>query len=115
MARGFVTPGLKVNALVLVPGLRRVVPIVAERLLPGAYYFETARVKHIDQVLCTELEHGITQPDVLAEAYLKNKRGRIAGRPYGFAAIVQAQVIPRRAGRGEPLARADCGGCATLT
>jgi len=69
MAREFIMPRLTVNALVLVPGLQRLVPAVAECVLPGAYFFEIARVKHVDQVLYREIEHGVTQVTILGAGY----------------------------------------------
>jgi methyltransferase (TIGR00027 family) len=69
MAREFVPPGPTLDALVLVPGVRRLVPVVAERVLPGAYPFETARVKHMDAVLRRELAGGVRQVTLLGAGY----------------------------------------------
>ena len=77
MAGAFLTPQLRVHALAKVPGARRLVPALAERLVPGAYHYETARVKHIDAILCTELRKGLDQLVLLGAGY--------DSRPYRFA------------------------------
>jgi methyltransferase (TIGR00027 family) len=77
MAAGFVNWGLRLPALVKVPGARRLVARVVERLLPGAYYFETGRTRHFDETLLAELERGIEQLVLLGAGY--------DSRPYRFA------------------------------
>jgi methyltransferase (TIGR00027 family) len=77
MAAGFVDWGLRLPSLVKVPGARRLVPRIVERLLPGAYPFETARTRHMDEVLLAEVDRGITQLVLLGAGY--------DSRPYRFA------------------------------
>ena len=77
LARAFVSLGPRAAALAKVPGLRRLVPVLSERIVPGGYFFETARVKHIDAVLAAELAAGIEQLVVLGAGY--------DSRPYRFA------------------------------
>jgi methyltransferase (TIGR00027 family) len=77
LAAGFVNWGLRLPALVKVPGLRRLVPRMAERRTPGVYYFEIARTKHIDAVLRAELRRGIRQLVLLGAGY--------DSRPYRMA------------------------------
>jgi methyltransferase (TIGR00027 family) len=69
LAARFITPGLKLTALAKVPGLRRFVARVAERVIPGAYYYEIARVKYMDELLLGELERGISQLVVLGAGF----------------------------------------------
>jgi methyltransferase (TIGR00027 family) len=57
--------------------VRRLLPPLAERLAPGGYHYETARVKHIDAVLQTELQKGLDQLVILGAGY--------DSRPYRFA------------------------------
>jgi len=69
MAAGFVAWGVRLPALVKVPGLRRLVPRVIERMLPGGYYFETARSLHVDRVVREEVERGVVQLVLLGAGY----------------------------------------------
>jgi methyltransferase (TIGR00027 family) len=77
MATDFLSARLKVQTLAKVPSVRRLLPALAERLLPGGYYYEAARVKHIDGILLTELEEGLDQVLILGAGY--------DSRPYRFA------------------------------
>jgi methyltransferase (TIGR00027 family) len=77
MAAAFVRGGLRFPAIVKVPGLRRLVRVVAEGALPGSYYFETARTFHIDAVVRQELRAGIEQLVLLGAGY--------DSRPYRLA------------------------------
>jgi len=77
MAAGFVDWRLRLPSLVKVPGARRLVPRVVERLLPGAYPFETARTRHMDEVVLAEVDAGIAQLVLLGAGY--------DSRPYRFA------------------------------
>lgn len=77
MAAGFVSWGLRLPALVKVPGLRRLIPRVVERMIPGGYYFETARTLHIDAVVREEVRRGIAQLVLLGAGY--------DSRPYRMA------------------------------
>lgn len=69
MAAGFVGGGLRLPALVKVPGLRRLVPRIIERMMPGLYYFETARTLHIDAVVRAEMGEGVAQLVILGAGY----------------------------------------------
>lgn len=77
MASAFLTAQLRVHALAKVPGVRRLIPALAERLLPGGYHYETARVKHIDAILRAELREGLDQLVLLGAGY--------DSRPYRLA------------------------------
>ena len=59
MAAQLVTAQPRVVALAKVPGARWLLPSLAERLAPGGYHYETARVKHIDAVLEAALRGGL--------------------------------------------------------
>jgi methyltransferase (TIGR00027 family) len=61
MAADFISPGLKVSAMVKVPVLRRLSPRILESILPGALWFELARTRHMDDVLLNEVKDGATQ------------------------------------------------------
>jgi methyltransferase (TIGR00027 family) len=69
MAARFVGWGFRLPALVKVPLLRRRVRAVAERMVPGAYYFESARTRYLDDVLREEVGAGITQVVLLGAGY----------------------------------------------
>jgi methyltransferase (TIGR00027 family) len=77
MAAHLVTAAPRLTALAKLPGVRRLLPPLAERLAPGAYHYETARVKHIDAVLQAELRKGLQQLVILGAGY--------DSRPYRFA------------------------------
>jgi methyltransferase (TIGR00027 family) len=77
LAVRFVGHGTRLTALVKVPGARRLTPWLAERLLPGSYWFELARVKHMDHLLRRELTAGAGQLLVLGAGF--------DARPYRFA------------------------------
>jgi methyltransferase (TIGR00027 family) len=77
MAAAFVAAGPRLVALAKVRGVRRLLPAIAERLAPGGYYYETARVKHIDAILEAELRAGLDQLVILGAGY--------DSRPYRFA------------------------------
>jgi methyltransferase (TIGR00027 family) len=69
LARAFVSAAPRVSALVKLPATRRLLPAIAERLAPGGFYFETARVKCMDAVLYDGLARGITQLLILGAGY----------------------------------------------
>jgi methyltransferase (TIGR00027 family) len=69
LAGAFVSLDLRPSALARFRGLRRLVPVLAERIVPGGYFFETARVKHIDAILGAELDAGISQLVILGAGY----------------------------------------------
>jgi methyltransferase (TIGR00027 family) len=68
---------------VKVPLLRRLAPRVAERLLPGSYWFEMARVKHMDGVLRRELAAGAAQVVILGAGF-DSRAYRFADRLAGI-------------------------------
>lgn len=69
LAAAFVVWGFRLAALAKTPGLRRLVPRIVERILPGAYYYETARTHHIDEHVREEVRGGITQLVLLGAGY----------------------------------------------
>lgn len=69
LAAAFITPGVKLTALARVPALRRLLPRLSERIMPGSYGYELARVKHIDAVLRDELARGLAQLLILGAGY----------------------------------------------
>jgi methyltransferase (TIGR00027 family) len=86
LASALLSPQLRVHALAKVPGARRLIPRLAERLVPGGYHYETARVKHIDDLLRSELNKGLEQLVILGAGY--------DSRPYRFAdALQQTRVL----------------------
>jgi methyltransferase (TIGR00027 family) len=77
LASRFIALGPRLTTLVKVPALRPLARRTAERISPGAYYYELARVKHIDRVLAEELDSGIGQLVILGAGF--------DTRPYRFA------------------------------
>jgi methyltransferase (TIGR00027 family) len=69
LAVAFVSLRPRLSALVKLPGVSRLAPGIAERVLPGSYWFETARVKQIDAVLLSELEQGLAQLVILGAGF----------------------------------------------
>jgi methyltransferase (TIGR00027 family) len=69
LAARFVETGPRLTTIVKVPLLRGLAPRVAERLLPGSYWFEIARVKHMDGVLRRELAAGARQLVILGAGF----------------------------------------------
>jgi methyltransferase (TIGR00027 family) len=65
LAEKFITPGIKLSALAKVPLLKRLLPGITERVLPGGFWFETARTHHMDGVLRDEVAAGATQVVIL--------------------------------------------------
>src|SRR5687768_15254227 len=61
MAKDFIAPGLKLSAIVKVPLLRRLSPRILESVLPGAFWFELARTRFMDDVLLEEIRDGAIQ------------------------------------------------------
>jgi methyltransferase (TIGR00027 family) len=102
LAASFVGAGARVSTLVKVPLARRLTPWLAERLLPGSYWFELARVKHMDELLRLELAAGVRQVAVLG-AGLDTRAHRFARQLAGVrtfevdhpvtAALKQARVV----------------------
>ncbi len=69
LASRLIAFGPRLTALVKVPALRPLARRTAERISPGAYYYELARVKHIDLVLRDELALGLEQLVVLGAGF----------------------------------------------
>jgi methyltransferase (TIGR00027 family) len=69
LASRFIALGPRLTTLVKVPALRPLARKTAERVSPGAYYYELARVKHIDRVLSEELDAGIEQLVILGAGF----------------------------------------------
>jgi methyltransferase (TIGR00027 family) len=69
LAARFVASGPRLTALVKIPFVRRLAPKLAERILPGAYWYEIARVRHMDRILCAELSAGARQLVVLGAGF----------------------------------------------
>jgi methyltransferase (TIGR00027 family) len=82
LAARFVSGGLRLTAIVKVPLLRGVAPRLAERVLPGSYWFEIARVRHMDAVLRKELEAGARQLVILGAGF-DTRAHRLAHRLSG--------------------------------
>lgn len=84
LAERFVDAGPRLTAIVKVPLLRGLAPLVAERLLPGSYWFEMARVKHMDGILKKEMAAGIRQVVILGAGFDSRAyrfADRLAGTP----------------------------------
>jgi methyltransferase (TIGR00027 family) len=69
LASRFIAVGPRLTTLVKVRALRPLARRTAERMSPGAYYYELARVKHIDAVLSKELDAGIDQLVILGAGF----------------------------------------------
>ena len=69
LASRFIVLGPRLTTLVKVPALRPLARRMAERVSPGAYYYELARVKHIDRLLSEELDSGISQLVILGAGF----------------------------------------------
>ena len=69
LAARFVEPGPRLTTIVRIPLLRHLAPRIAERLLPGSYWFEMARVKHMDGVLRREVAAGARQVVILGAGF----------------------------------------------
>jgi methyltransferase (TIGR00027 family) len=82
LAERFVPGGLRLTALVKVPLLRKVAPRLAEGLMPGSYWYELARVRHMDGLLREEIAAGARQLVILG-AGLDSRAHRLAHRLTG--------------------------------
>ena len=69
LAARFVSNAPRLTLLAKLPLGRRIGPRVAERVLPGSYWFELARVKHMDEVLRDELSAGLRQLVILGAGF----------------------------------------------
>lgn len=78
LAHHFINWGLRLPALVKVPGVRRLVPRMAERRVPGMYFFEIARTRHMDAVVQAEVGRGVSQLVLLGAGY-DSRAYRMAG------------------------------------
>jgi methyltransferase (TIGR00027 family) len=76
LAGKFVRVRPTLATVVKVPILRRCAGGLAERYLPGSYWFELARVAHMDEVLKRELADGAEQLVILGAGF--------DSRPYRF-------------------------------
>lgn len=85
MAAAFIAWGIRAAALAKTPGLRRLVPRLGERMLPGGYYYETARTLHIDRVVREEVRGGITELVLLGAGY--------DSRPYRMGELSGVRVF----------------------
>ena len=83
LAERFVRSGPRLTTIVKIPLLRRIAPLLAERLLPGSYWFEMARVKHMDGVLRRELAAGARQVVILGAGF-DSRAYRFADRLAGI-------------------------------
>ena len=77
MATRFIPWSARFTALAKVPVARRMIPVLAEWLAPGAYCYELARGRHLDRVLVEELGDGLEQLVFLGAGF--------ETRPYRFA------------------------------
>ena len=69
LAGRLVSNALRLTLLAKVPLLRRIGPRVAERILPGSYWFELARTKYMDEILEGELSAGLQQLVILGAGF----------------------------------------------
>lgn len=69
LAAAFLSLRPRLTTLVKLPVLRRMARPVAEALLPGGYWFEIARVKHVDAVMRSELRDGLSQLVILGAGF----------------------------------------------
>jgi len=83
LAERFVRSGPRLTTIVKIPLVRRIAPLLAERLLPGSYWFEMARVKHMDGVLRRELAAGARQVVILGAGF-DSRAYRFADRLAGI-------------------------------
>jgi methyltransferase (TIGR00027 family) len=82
LAERFVPGRLRLTALVKVPLLRALAPRLAEGLMPGSYWYELARVRHMDGLLREEIAAGARQLVILG-AGLDSRAHRLAHRLTG--------------------------------
>jgi methyltransferase (TIGR00027 family) len=84
LAARFVDAGPRLTTIVKIPLLRGLAPRMAERLLPGSYWFELARVKHMDGVLRREIAAGARQLVILGAGF-DSRAYRFADRLAGVS------------------------------
>jgi O-methyltransferase involved in polyketide biosynthesis len=82
LAARVIPPAPRLTLLVKVPVLRRVTPRLAERLLPGSYWFELARLKHMDASLRQGVSSGARQAVLLGAGLdtFAQRHPELAGR-----------------------------------
>jgi methyltransferase (TIGR00027 family) len=69
LASRFIAPRLSLTTFAKLPGSGRLVRAVAELRMPGSYYFEIARTRHMDDVVRAEVAAGVGQLVVLGAGY----------------------------------------------
>lgn len=61
--------GPRLNTLVHLPLLRRLIKPITERVLPGGYWYETVRTKGMDEIVLEELAGGAAQLVILGAGF----------------------------------------------
>ena len=69
LASRFIAPRPSLTMFAKLPGSRRLVRAVAERRIPGSYYFEIARTRYMDDVVRAEVAAGVGQLVLLGAGY----------------------------------------------
>ena len=69
LAGRLIAPGPRLSNIVKVPPLRPLFRPLAERIMPGVYWFEVARTKHMDTVLLDEVADGARQVVILGAGF----------------------------------------------
>ncbi len=69
LAARFLAPRLSLTTFAKLPRSRRIVRAVAERRVPGSYWFEVARTRHMDDVVRGEVAAGVGQLVLLGAGY----------------------------------------------
>lgn len=85
LAGALIGPGLHAAALIKVPLVRRIVPAVIDRVIPGAVWFEVARTRGMDAMLLEELAAGAEQLIVLGAG--------LDSRPYRLADELRCATV----------------------
>jgi methyltransferase (TIGR00027 family) len=69
LAARFLAPRLSLTTFAKLPRSRRIVRAVAERRVPGSYWFEVARTRHMDDVVRAAVAAGVGQLVLLGAGY----------------------------------------------
>ncbi len=69
LAARFLAPRLSLTTFAKLPRSRRIVRAVAEQRVPGSYWFEVARTRHMDDVVRAEVAAGVGQLVLLGAGY----------------------------------------------
>ena len=85
MAARLIPWAVRISTLVKIPGIRRLVPWLIGRALPGALWFEVVRTKYMDDVLRQEIRAGATQVVILGAG--------LDSRPYRMAVELAGTVV----------------------